>query len=214
MKSLILSISLALSAPLLAAAPVVAQAQQAAATPGQQVVATGGRILATLQQRRPEFRKNPAALRAFIDTELRSSFDSDYAARLVLGPHGRGASDADIKLFADAMVDNLMQRYGSALLDFEGKPRLRLKSETPLPGGRGVKVSTELLRDNGAAVPVDYLVRNNGGWKIFDVMIEGVSYVQTFRGQFDTPLRQKSIAQVAADLRSGSLQAASGNGKH
>jgi phospholipid transport system substrate-binding protein len=38
--------------------------------------------------------------------------------------------------------------------------------------------------------------------------------VQTFRGQFDTPLRQKSIAQVAADLRSGSLQAASGNGKH
>ena len=213
MKTLILSVSLALSAPLLALAPLAAQAQQAAATPGQQVVATGGRILSTLQQRRAEFRKNPTALRSFIDGELRGSFDSDYAARLVLGAHGRGASDADIKLFADAMIDNLMQRYGSALLDFEGKPRLRLKSETPLPGGRGVKVSTELLRDNGAAVPVDYLVRNNGGWKIFDVMIEGVSYVQTFRGQFDTPLRQKSIAQVAADLRSGSLQAAGGNGK-
>ena len=45
MKSLILSVSLALSAPLLAAAPLAAQAQQAAATPGQQVVATGGRVL-------------------------------------------------------------------------------------------------------------------------------------------------------------------------
>ena len=62
-------------------------------------------------------------------------------------------------------------------------------------------------------MPVDYLVRNNGGWKIFDVMIEGVSYVQTFRGQFDSPLRQKGIAQVAADLRNGSLKTATaGNG--
>jgi len=123
----------------------------------------------------------------------------------VLGPHGRGASDADVRLFADALTDNLMQRYGSALLGFEGKPRLRLKSETPLPNNRGYRVSTELLRENGEPVPVDYLVRDNGGWKIFDVMVEGVSYVQTFRSQFDGPLRQKSIAQVAADLRAGRL---------
>ena len=211
--SLSSTLSLALALPLLASVPVAVHAQQVATiTPGKQVVDNGTRILSTLQQRRAEFQKNPDTLRAYIDTELRNVFDRDYAARLVLGPHGRGASDADVKLFADAMVDNLMQRYGSALLDFEGKPRLRLKSETPLPGGRGVKVSTELLRDNGAAVPVDYLVRNNGGWKIFDVMIEGVSYVQTFRGQFDTPLRQKGIAQVAADLRKGTLQTASGNG--
>lgn len=210
MKALILSLSLVVATPLLAV-PAVAQAQQAAASPGKQVVANGERILATLEQRRAEFRKNPAALRSFIDAELRGSFDSLYAARLVLGAHGRGASDADVKLFADAMVDNLMQRYGSALLDFDGKPKLRLKGETALPGGRGFKVSTELLRDNGAPVPVDYLVRNNGGWKIFDVMIEGVSYVQTFRGQFDAPLRQKSIAQVAADLRRGSQPAAGGS---
>ncbi len=130
----------------------------------------------------------------------------------MLGLHGRGASDADVKLFADALVDNLMQRYSSALLDFDGHPRLRLKGETALPGGRGVKVSTELLRDNGAPVPVDYLVRNNGGWKIFDVMIEGVSYVQTFRSQFDGPLQQKSIAQVAADLRNGIAPAATNTG--
>ena len=61
-------------------------------------------------------------------------------------------------------------------------------------------------------VPVDYYVRDNGGWKIFDVAVEGVSYVQTFRGQFDAPLRQKPIAQVAAELRSGALQTAPTNG--
>lgn len=212
MKPLILSLALAL--PLLAAAPSPAQAQQAApaAAPGKLVVQNGTRILETLQQRRAQFQKDPAALRGFIDGELRTSFDREYAARLVLGPHGRGASDADIKLFADAMADNLMQRYGSALLSFEGKPRIRLKSETPLPGNRGVKVATELLRDGADPIPVDYYVRDNGGWKIFDVMVEGVSYVQTFRSQFDAPLRQKSIAQVAADLRSGNLQTAPADG--
>ncbi|MBN8716237.1 MAG: ABC transporter substrate-binding protein [Stenotrophomonas sp.] len=213
MKTLFLSLSLALGVPLLAAAPALAQTPPAAAAnPGPQIVTTGNQILATLQQRRAEFRKDPAALRRYVDGALRANFDSLYAARLVLGLHGRGASDADVKLFADALVDNLMQRYSSALLDFDGHPRLRLKGETALPGGRGVKVSTELLRDNGAPVPVDYLVRNNGGWKIFDVMIEGVSYVQTFRSQFDGPLQQKSIAQVAADLRNGIAPAATNTG--
>ena len=38
-------------------------------------------------------------------------------------------------------------------------------------------------------------------------VVEGVSFVQTFRNQFDTPLKQKSIAQVAADIKAGKLQA-------
>jgi len=189
------------------AAPAAASASQAQA--GTVVLDASTRILSTLQQRRGEFRSNPAALRSFINGELTKTFDRDYAARLVLGVHGRGASDADVKLFADAMADNLMQRYGSALLDIQGKPSFRLKSEAPLPGNRGVKVSTELVRAGSEATPVDYLMRNvNGQWKIFDVAIEGISYVQTFKTQFDAPLRQKSIQQVAAELRNGSMQAA------
>jgi phospholipid transport system substrate-binding protein len=42
---------------------------------------------------------------------------------------------------------------------------------------------------------------------VFDVMVEGVSFVQTFRQQFDQELQNKSIAQVAAELRNGQLQA-------
>ncbi|MCS4235867.1 MlaC/ttg2D family ABC transporter substrate-binding protein [Stenotrophomonas rhizophila] len=189
------------------AAPAATSASQGQA--GTVVLDASTRILSTLQQRRGEFRSNPAALRSFINGELTKTFDRDYAARLVLGVHGRGASDADVKLFADAMADNLMQRYGSALLDIQGKPSFRLKSEAPLPGNRGVKVSTELVRAGSEATPVDYLMRNvNGQWKIFDVAIEGISYVQTFKTQFDAPLRQKSIQQVAAELRNGSMQAA------
>ncbi len=211
-----------LASLLIATTPLLANAQSAPAPAaaaqgqaGKSVLDASTRILTTLQQRKSEFSSNPQALRSYIDGELNRTFDRDYAARLVLGTHARGAADADIKLFADAMADNLMQRYGSALLTIQGRPSFRLKGETPLPGNRGVRVSTELVRSGSESTPVDYLMRNVGGqWKIFDVTIEGISYVQTFRNQFDAPLRQKGIKQVAAELRSGSMQAApTGNGK-
>jgi phospholipid transport system substrate-binding protein len=130
------------------------------------------------------------------------------SSTILLGAHGRGASDADVKLFADALADGLMSRYGSSLLDLNTRLKVRVKSETALPNGRGVRVSSEFLRQGGEPVPVDYFMRNTGtGWKVFDVMVEGVSFVQTFRTQFDGPLSRKTIPQVAADIRAGKLQA-------
>jgi len=189
-----------------AAAPAAAATTQG--TPSQLVLANSNRIVATLEKRRSEFKSNPAALDKFISTEFNTMFDRDYAARLVLGRHGRGASDSDVKLFADALADSLMSRYGSALLSFDTGLKVRVKSETPLRGGAIVKVSSEYLRAGGQTTPVDYLMRKTGAnWQVFDVMVEGVSFVQTFRNQFDAPLNNKSIKQVAADLRAGKMQA-------
>ncbi len=212
-------LSLALAAAFVAATPLAsaqAAAQAAAATragtPSKMVLDNSTRILATLESRRAEFTRNRAALRQFVSGEFNAMFDRDYAARLVLGTHGRGASDADVKLFAEALSDSLMSRYGSSLLDFNTRLKVRVKSEAPLPNGRGVRVSSEFLRQGGEPIPVDYLMRNTGsGWKVFDVMVEGVSFVQTFRAQFDGPLSRKPIAQVAAELKAGKLQADAGS---
>lgn len=186
-----------------APAPAVAQGQASAV-----VLDSANRILSTLDSRRAEFKSSPAALNQFIKSEFNRSFDADYAARLVLGVHGRGAPAADVADFAAAMADSLTARYGTSLLDFNTKLTVKVKSEAPLPGGRGVRVTTQMLRAGKDPIPVDYLLRNVGGkWKVFDVMIEGISYVQAFKNQFDAPLNQKSIKQVAADLRAGKLQA-------
>lgn len=215
----------AIAAVLVAVAPGAAFAQKAAkpaaaaaaatqGSPSQIVLDNTKRVLGTLESRRAEFTQNRAALQQFITTEFNAVFDRDYAARQVLGRHGRGASDADVKLFSDALADNLMRRYGSSLLDFNTQLRVKMKSETPLPRGLGVKVSSEFQRAGGDSIPVDYLMRQSGGsWKIFDVIVEGVSYVQTFRQQFDGPLQTKSIAQVAADLRAGNLKPDASTGK-
>lgn len=209
--SFVVAAALVTGALAVVSAPAMAQNTAAASTqgsPSQLVLDNSQRVLTTLEKRRPEFTKNRALLRQFVSSEFSQMFDRDYAARQVLGRHGRGADDADVKLFADALADNLMQRYGSSLLDFNTQLRVRVKSETALPRGLGVKVASEMLRSGGEPIPVDYLMRKSGGsWKVFDVMVEGVSFVQTFRQQFDSELTHKSIKQVATDLRSGQLQA-------
>lgn len=213
-------IPLLLASALLAASPfAAAQAQpaQAAAstqadTPSKLVLDNSQRMLSTLESRRAEFTADRGKLQAFVASEFDRMFDRDYSARQVLGRHGRGASDADVKVFADALADSLMRRYGSSLLDFNTQLRVRVKSETPLPRGLGVRVSSEMLRSGGEPIPVDYLMRQTAdGWRVFDVMVEGVSFVQTFRQQFDAPLSRKSIRDVAADLGAGRIQADAGN---
>ena len=213
-------LTLVIAATVLAAAPLVfaqtaassgkaaTKATVKADSPSQLVLANSTRVLATLESRRAEFSKNRNALSRFVSSEFSTMFDRDYAGRLVLGRHGRGASDAEVKLFADALADDLMQRYGSSLLDFNTELKVRMKSETALRNGAIIKVSSEMLRQGGEPIPVDYLMRKVGSqWKVFDVMVEGVSFVQTFRTQFDAPLKRTSIAQVAADIKAGKLHA-------
>lgn len=208
--TLAIAASLAIAAPqvLAQAKKPVAASQSMVGTPSKLVLDNSTRVLATLEKRRAEFTKDRGALRAFINSEFNQMFDRDYAARLVLGRHARGANDADVKLFADALADNLMSRYGSSLLDFNTRLRVRIKSETALPGNRGVRVSSELLRAGGEPIPLDYMMRKVGSqWKVFDVMVEGVSFVQTFRNQFDSPLAQRGIRAVATELKTGKIQA-------
>jgi phospholipid transport system substrate-binding protein len=205
-----LALAAALLAPVAALAPATAHARAATAqgSPSKLVLDNSTRVLRTLEARRAEFTEDRAALNAFIRGEFEQMFDADYAARLVLGRHGRGASDADVAKFADALSGSLMSRYGASLLSFDKGLKTRVKSETPLRGGAIMRVSSEFIRANGEPVPVDYLMRKAGGqWKVFDVMVEGVSFVQTFRTQFDGPLGSKSIAQVAADLKAGRISA-------
>lgn len=213
MKALLTALALA-CATLATPTAALAQNATAAATlpmPSRMVLDNSTRVIATLEKRRAEFNRNPAALRGFISSEFSQMFDKDYAARQVLGRHARGATDADVANFAEALSNNLMQRYGSSLLAFNTHLTARVKSQSTLPRGLGVKVASELGRSGGEPVPVDYLLRQSGGsWKVFDVMVEGVSFVQTFRAQFDAELQNKTIAQVAQELRSGTLQADAG----
>ena len=167
-------------------------------------------VLNTLVERRDEFRADPASLEQFIRGELERTFDHQYSARLVLGRHGRGVPDAQIDAFAEALTGNLLRRYGKAMLEFDPDVDVKVLSETPLREGKMIRVATQLERIDGPPVPVDYMVRDvDGSWKVFDVLVEGVSYVQTYRAQFEEQLRNQTLEQVIVGLREGTINVGS-----
>ncbi len=184
------------------ASPVYAE------TPGELVLGRSKTVVDTLVAKREEFRADRSKLDAFVRSELDTIFDSEYSARLVLARHSRSASPEQIAAFSDALTTNLLNRYGAALLQVTGALDVQIRSETPLRDGKLMRVNSEIMRPDGPPVPIDYLFRETAdGWKAFDVIVEGVSYVQTYRSQFDALLRTDSLDAVTKRLAEGSLKA-------
>jgi len=127
-------------------------------------------------------------------------FDADYAARLVLGKHWRTATEEQRKRFIDAFYDSLMANYGDALLEFTGE-RVRFLPFKGDPSANTATVRTEVKRDDGTPVPVNWSMRRTPeGWKAWDVTIEGISYVKNFRTDFGAEIDQKGLDAVIQRL--------------
>lgn len=161
-----------------------------------------------VEEKRETYRNEPQMLRTDIKAILLPTMDEIYSARLVLGRHGRGKERDQIKAFADALADQLLNRYANALLDYNLNDRVEI---LPLAGDnteRQTRVRTRVRLENGEHAPVDYIMRKTEqeGWRVFDVIVEGVSYVATFRSQMDQEIRQSSFEEMLERLQSGQYQ--------
>ncbi len=77
--------------------------------------------------------------------------------------------------------------------------------------GDNATVRTEIKRSNGTRIPVNYSLRKvNGEWKAWDVVIEGISYVKSFREDFGAEIDQKGLDAVIQRIEKGGLPRAPG----
>jgi phospholipid transport system substrate-binding protein len=168
---------------------------------------TTAQILQTLNAQRAEFEANPDRLRAVVREDLLPLIDLDYSARLILGRSGRGASEEQLSAFSEAMSDVLINRYADGLLEFRSDEQLEV---LPIKGDSSEKltrVRTRIRLETGGYAPVDYSFRKTEqGWKAFDVTVEGISYVITFRNQIGPRVEADGIDKVTADIRAGNLR--------
>jgi phospholipid transport system substrate-binding protein len=163
--------------------------------------------LRDLDANRAEYKKNPKRVRELVDKNMLPHFDTAYSAQLVLAKHWRTATPEQRKRFVEAFYQSLLQNYGEALLEFT-PDRLRILPYQGKPDDSVVTVRSEVRRDNGTRVPVNYSLRKTPqGWKAYDVTIEGVSYVKSFRTDFASEIQQKGLDAVIQRLES---QVASG----
>jgi phospholipid transport system substrate-binding protein len=188
-----------------------AQAQDAAKLGPQELVSkVANDTLKDLDANRSEYAKNKNKVRELVDKNMLPYFDTAYSAQLVLAKHWRTATPEQRKRFVDAFYQSLLQNYGEALLEFT-PDRLKILPFQGNPADKVATVRTEVRRDNGSRVPVNYSLRQtDNGWKAYDVQIEGVSYVKSFRTDFGSEIDQKGLEAVIQRLEQ---QVASGTVK-
>jgi phospholipid transport system substrate-binding protein len=160
-------------------------------------------ILKDLEANRDAYRKDPSKIATLVDRYLLPHFDTEYAARLVLAQYWRTATPDQKKRFVDAFYHSLLQNYGSALVDFTAD-KLKVFPSKVDPGADHATVRTEIKRDNGDRIAVNYVLHKTPeGWKAYDVNIDGISYVKSYREDFGSQIAQQGIDSVIARLERG-----------
>ncbi len=183
-------------AALAARADVAPVPDAASLGPQELVEQSAKRMLTELDANRATYVKDPAKLDALVGNVLLPNFDTDYAARLVLGQNWRSATDDQRKRFVDAFYHSLLRNYGAALVDFTADRFVILPYKGD-PGSTTATVHTQVKRATGEKVPVDFtLHKTDAGWKAWDVVIEGISYVKSFRTDFASEVQQKGLDEV------------------
>jgi len=179
---------------------MIAPAGASGAMPDEIIREAVDLLEAGLQGRRDELAADKDALYDFIDGILTPRFEREFAARQVLGKHWNEADESQRGRFIGAFYTTLVQRYAEGILEFE-TDRVEILPFRGKADGRYSTVKTNVRLDDGTKVPVHYdLVRKKDVWRMFNVKIEGVSYVKNYRTELDSEIRSSSLAAVIERL--------------
>ena len=184
-----------------------------ASGPSQLIESSANILLSGIDKNREQFRKDPTGLYALVEQTLLPNFDTPYAAQLVLGTNWRNATPDQRKRFVDAFYKSLLYTYGDAMIDFTGD-RLKVYPTKVTPEDTRATVRTEIKRSNGTKVSVNYTVRKtNGQWKAWDVVIDGISYVKSYREDYGAEVQQKGLDAVIQRLEAKAENARAAKGQ-
>ena len=168
--------------------------------PNAVIQSAADELAAGLDGHKDALAEDREALYQLIDSVLLPRFDRRYAAQLVLGRHWRNASAEQRDRFIAAFYSSLLRRYGDGVLEFDQNNVEILPFRGDLSKQR-TTVKTMVMLDDGTEVPVNYgMVNRDSNWLMFDVTIEGISYVRNYRTELNSEIQQTSLNAVIARL--------------
>lgn len=182
-------------------------AQKTADDPVTLVESITSQIYSNVTENMEAYKANPDALEELVRSDLMPLLDVKYAARLILGRAGRGIEKEKIDEFAACMSNLLINRYSMSLLYFSSEIKLEVLPQRGDLNEKLTRVRTRVTLPNGGQAPVDYAFHKTAeGWKAFDVIVEGISYVTTYRNQIMPDVQANGIDSVIERLNSGQMQ--------
>ncbi len=183
------------------AALVVLAGAAAAAVPGPtaQVRGTIDNVIEILK--RPDLKAKTRAdeRRDLLRRQIRPVFDFEEMSKRALGPEWRNRTAQEREQFADLFSQLLENAYLGKIESYRGE---KIEYEKETIDGPYAVVGTAVLTSRGQKIPLEYRMLKEGErWRIYDVVIEGVSLINNYRSQFRSILQRSSFARMMDQLR-------------
>ncbi|MBU1193018.1 MAG: ABC transporter substrate-binding protein [Gammaproteobacteria bacterium] len=167
---------------------------------------TSDRMLTVLKEQHDVIKAEPKRLYGLVDDIVLPHFDFERMARWVLGKYWRQASLEQQQSFIIQFRTLLVRTYGTALLEYSDQQvnflPVRMSADT-----KDVTVRTEVLKPGGPAIPISYsMLLRDDGWKVYDVVIDGISLVSNYRTTFSTEIKNAGIEGLIQRLAERNAQ--------
>lgn len=177
------------------------RAAPAAETPTEIVQAMVDQLTHAVDGHQAELKQHPEEMTNIIDRVVLPNFDLPFASLLVLGQYATETTPAQRIAFNHAFYNALARGFAKGLIDFT-QVRVTVLPSQPAPSQQRVLVRTQVLQRGGDTVAVDYAFHksSSGSWKIYDVIIEGISYITLYRSQVNADIQKNGIQGVTERL--------------
>jgi phospholipid transport system substrate-binding protein len=162
---------------------------------------TTDEVVARVKNEKDVLRNDPAQMYALVSEMIFPHFDFNIMAQFVLGEQWKTADDAKRKAFVEQFRKLLVRTYAAALLEYSDQ-----SITYPDPGQQPANTKTAIVKQDitqpsAGLLPVVYRLHSKTGeWLVFDVSVDGVSLVKTYRSSFTSILKDGGIDKLIDTL--------------
>ena len=158
--------------------------------------------IAILEEKREIIRQNPDEIYGLVDDQILPHFDFDKMSYFVLGKVWKNATEQQKSNFQREFKHLLISTYATALLEYSSDDEIVYKDVSYSPKNKNIAIVSTEVRPKGATpVGVSYrMFRTDDTWKIYDVVIDGVSLVTNYRANFAGQVRSKGLDGLITSL--------------
>lgn len=178
-------------------------------------------MLRSVNKHRDEIKQSPNKLKSLVEEIILPHLDFIGASKIVMGKYWRLAETKQKVAFIKQFRLLLLRFYSSALAEYLSGNNKDLPEDLihyfPIKlndGETSLTVRAELQPESGKAIPIFYRVHlTSKGWKIFDVSVEGISMITTYKNNFATQFKTQGVDALIASLVEKNKQLLANNHK-
>lgn len=178
--------------------------QAATIPPDQMIKASTDTLQGLISKNVEKYKADKPGFYKVVDEVIVPHFDTKYIAQMVLARNWKAATPEQRSRFEVAFKTMLINSYADSLLTYYDSVSAEIKPPRMAAGATEATVGTSLIRKNAPPIALSFATRLVGEeWKIWDISVEGISLVTSFRSQIGAEVQKTGLDAVIAKMESG-----------